>query len=263
MKTLFANLLRRHLPYQFKQTVKQMLGLPLTTLHADWSMLEPVGRADQPHTVFDLGARNGWFFSCWKDFCPNAVVHAFEPDQAAYKRLVERYKDDNAVILIDKGVGSSESVETFYHLAGSEVSSSFLQHDQAVWDEIKYQTGAVQERQLDVITLDQYCSANNVDSIYLLKIDIQGYELHALKGASQTLTTTDYVFVESAIKPLYKEASSFTSVHDYLVEQGFHLMNFRAWHRGNDVLMETDMLFRRNALAPEVDGDREKDRDYI
>jgi len=91
----------------------------------------------------------------------------------------------------------------------------------------------------------------------------QGYELRALKGAIKTLKVTDYVFVESAIKPLYKDAASFTQVHEFMVAQGFHLMNFRAWHRGNNVLMETDMLFRRNELAPEVDLHRVGDRDYI
>ena len=263
MKTLVANIFRRYLPTALKQGVKRVLGMPAKRLHSDWSMLEPIDCGENQHVVFDLGARNGWFFSCWKAFCSNAVVHAFEPDQAAYKRLVNRFSNDENVVLIDKGVGESESVETFYHLADSEVSSSFLQHDPSVWEEIKYQTGDVQERQLQVTTLDSYCQENTVDSIYLLKIDIQGYELRALKGASKTLKVTDYVFVESAIKPLYKGAASFTQVHEFMVAQGFHLMNFRAWHRGNNVLMETDMLFRRNELAPEVDLHRVGDRDYI
>jgi len=52
-------------------------------------------------------------------------------------------------------------------------------------------------------------------------------------------------------------------VHEFMTEQGFHLMDLRAWHRGNRVLMETDMLFRRNELAPTVDEHRLGDRDYI
>jgi hypothetical protein len=43
--------------------------------------------------------------------------------------------------------------------------------------------------------------------------------------------------------------------------QGFHLMHMRAWHRGNLVLVETDMIFRRNGLEPAIRTD--VDRFYV
>lgn len=38
-------------------------------------------------------------------------------------------------------------------------------------------------------------------------------------------------------------------------------MHLRAWHRGNRVLVEADLLFRRNDLAPGIDQSR--DRYYL
>jgi len=257
------NLIRRLLPAPVKQTAKKALGLPSARIHPDWQILTDLGPVEQVHTVFDLGARNGWFFSSWKKFSPLAEVHAFEPDQKAFDRLQQRYSDEPGVHLSNKGVGATESVQTFYHLAGSEVSSSFLKPELQTWNDIKYQIGDIEERQLTITTLDDYCAEHQIDDIYLMKIDIQGYEMQALKGANKTLRKTSYLLIESAIKALYQDSASFTEVHVHMAEHGFHLMNFRAWHRGNNVLMETDMLFRRNDLAPAIDAEQTFDREYI
>ena len=263
MKTAIANFLRSIFPRSVKQRLKRLLGQPTSRIHPDWNILEPLEPVVGPHIVFDLGARNGWFFDCWKKWCPTAQVHAFEPDQAAFEKLIERYENDPAVRINPVGVGEAPATGTFYHLAESEVSSSFLQHDQKVWDDIKYHTGEVEERQVEITTLDQYCAQHDITAVHLIKIDIQGYELKALQGALQTLANTDYLLIESSIKPLYRNSARFTEVHDFLIDHGFHLMNLRAWHRGNHVLMETDMLFRKNVLAPVVDADSEVDRYYI
>lgn len=258
-----ANFFRAILPQPVKQGLKRLLGMPQSRIHPDWNILQALEPVTGEHVVIDLGARNGWFFHCWKKWCPKALIHAFEPDQAACEILKQRYKNDSTVCLNAVGVGDRQSTETFYHLAESEVSSSFLQHDQKVWDDIKYRTGQVQERQVKITTLDDYCDQHAIADVHLIKIDIQGYELKALQGALQTLTKTNYLLVESSIRPLYKDSARFTEVHDFLVSHGFHLMNLRAWHRGNHVLMETDMLFRKNELAPAVDADAAVDRYYI
>ncbi len=74
-----------------------------------------------------------------------------------------------------------------------------------------------------------------------------------LEGANELLRRTRYIFVEAAIRPLYKDAPRFSVVHDFLDAQGFHLIAMRAWHRGNLTLVESDMLFRRNDLMPPID----------
>jgi len=94
-----TNKIRAILPTFVKQQAKKMFGLPMTRLHPDWGILSiiPINQAD--HTVIDLGARNGWFFSCWKDYQAQATVHAFEPDESAYNRLQKRFGSDPKVHL--------------------------------------------------------------------------------------------------------------------------------------------------------------------
>lgn len=263
MRNLLLNTLRTRLPKSLKQGVKKVLGMPAARVHPDWSILTDIGPVDGNHIVLDLGSRNGWFIDCWRDWCPQAQVHAFEPDHPAAQSLIQRFANDQGVTINEVGVGESASTQTFNYFAGSAVSSSFLEPNQALWKKIKYQTGELERREIEVITLDDYVGSRLIDNVYLVKIDIQGYELKALRGSRAMLSHTDYVLVESAIQPLYKGAATFTQVQEFMTEQGFHLMNLRAWHLGDNVLIETDMLFRRNGLEPSLNDELDSARYYI
>jgi FkbM family methyltransferase len=247
------NMLRKSLPAPIKRRLKQVLGRPQTRLHPDWAILKPIGPVYRPHVMLDVGAHAGWFFHCWHDWCPQASVHAFEPYPPSFANMQALYGSDPCVMLNETAVGSAIGKSELNVLADSLVSNSLLAPDQSTWDEVHYRTGAVSRVTVPVTTLDAYCAQHAVDRVYLIKIDVQGFELEVLRGAQDTLARTDHVFVESAIRPLYHGSASFTAVADFMQSQGFHLMTLRAWHRGNHVLMETDMLFRRDALAPPID----------
>lgn len=250
--------IRRLVPQAWKTALKRRLGKPLTRLHDDWKILTPIGPVYRPHTIFDVGAHTGWFFHCWKDWCPDAEVHAFEPAIEAHEKSRALYGGDPKIHFVNAGVGSAPGKLALNMMGQSDVSNSFLPHVAKTWDEIEYRTGAISSRTVDVITLDDYVRAQHIESIYLIKIDVQGYELEVLRGATETLRKTDYVFVEAAIRPLYEGAPRFSHVFDFLDASGFHLTDMRAWHRGNRALVESDMLFRRNELMPPIDPSVER-----
>ena len=228
----------------------------MTRLHSDWKILEAIGPVERPHVVIDAGAHEGWFFHCWKDWCSQAEIHAFEPAIEAFERAKSLYGSDPSIHIINAGLGSALGTLEFSVLESSRVSNSFLQPVESTWKEIDYHTGAISKRIVEVTTLDDY--AKEIASIYLLKIDVQGFELEVLKGAIETLKKTDHIFVEAGIRPLYQGAPRFTDVYDFLADRGFHLMAMRAWHRGNRVLVETDMLFRRDELMPPTSSEVER-----
>jgi FkbM family methyltransferase len=238
-----------------------MLGLPITFLHPDWDVLAPAGPVHAPHVILDVGAHHGWFFHCWLDWCPQAEVHAFEPTAESFAQMQALYGHDRRAHLVPQAVGSQPGELKLHILSDSQVSNSLLKPNSDSWRDIHYTTGAISERTVPVTTLDTYCSSQAIGSVHLLKIDVQGYELEVLRGAVQTLPRVSYVFVEAGIKPLYEGAPSFAEICGFMGEHGFHLVHMRAWHRGNRVLVEADLLFRRNDLAPPVDDSR--DRTYV
>jgi len=241
-----------YIPSSFKSRIKKVMGMPMTHLHSDWAALSPIGPVYKPHTILDVGSNHGWFFHCWKDWCPDARIHAFEPRFEAAKKSIELYGDDPELTVNQVAIGDQISEAEFNVLEGSKVSSSFLKHNQKTWDAIAFETGDVTTRKVNVISIDDYCFGQSIDSVYLMKIDVQGFEMNVLRGAEKSLPFIDHVFVESGIQPLYLDAPDFTDIFCFMKAHDFHLMGMRAWHRGNHVLMETDMLFRRNGLEPPV-----------
>jgi FkbM family methyltransferase len=258
-----TNLIRAIIPESIKKPLKQFLGIPLTRLHSDWQILAPIGPVYKTHIVFDIGAHHGWFFHCWQDWCPEARIHAFEPVQEAYDITIKLYGKHPLVKINQIGIGNTEGSMDLYILEKSGVSNSFLPPRKETWDEIQYETGQVTQRAAPVTTIDMYCKQNEISSIYLMKIDVQGFELKVLEGATTMLQTTDYIFIEAGIVPLYEGAPRFTDVYNFIADRGFHLMAMRAWHRGNNKLVETDMLFRRNDLLPPIDQRIERIFEHI
>lgn len=249
---LTLSVLRKITPTSLKKPLKKALGIPQTRLDSDWKILKPIGPLEGKHVVLDIGAHHGWFFHCWQDWCPEAEIHAFEPFPQSFREMSAIYGNDTRVIMNQVGVSDSEGELELNVMSESLVSNSFLKHNQAAWDEVQFKPGEVVTQQVPITTIRQYLTDKEIEGVYLAKIDVQGYELKVLQGAGECLQKIDHIFVESAIQPLYEEAPDFTDIFRFLTEKGFHLMALRSWHRGNHVLMETDMLFRRNDLKTSV-----------
>jgi len=77
------------------------------------------------------------------------------------------------------------------------------------------ETGGVE---IEMTTLDVHCTEPHIN---FLKIDAEGYELFILRGASQTLSRTDVVFVEFSPKTYTRFEYTFTDVWNELVCAGF------------------------------------------
>lgn len=247
-----TDLIRKNIPASMKKRLKRVFGIPETRLHSDWTILSCIGPLYKPHVVLDVGARHGWFFHCWQDWCPEAQIHAFEPVQEAFDISMKLYGAHPLVKLIQAGVGNSEGSMNINIFDKSGASNSFLPLRKETWEEVQFETGNVSTRTVPVTTLDAYCKKESLTSVYLLKIDVQGYELKVLEGAEAMLPQIDHIFVETGIVPFYEGAPRFTDIYEFLSRRGFHLMAMQAWHRGNHKLMETDMLFRRDELLPPI-----------
>jgi FkbM family methyltransferase len=99
--------------------------------------------------------------------------------------------------------------------------------------------------QMPVITLDKLVVEQSFGTINFIKLDVQGYEIEVLKGASETLKHAEFVLLEVSISkynegsPLIYDIVQWMYTQEYIVYELFDLS------RRNDVLVQIDFLFAR------------------
>ena len=76
---------------------------------------------------------------------------------------------------------------------------------------------------MDITTLDRFCSEEKIDDIDILKIDVQGYEVGVLRGASSILNKTRCCTVEVSLFDFYEQTSSLLQVEKAMQHAGHSL----------------------------------------
>ena len=101
------------------------------------------------------------------------------------------------------------------------------------------------EVEVDVTTIDSYCQKQNIKSIDILKIDVQGNEINVLKGAKQMLKEKriKLIFTEISIAHNYKEQSEIEEIIKLLRENKYKIFNFFKMKHKKGRLIECDVLF--------------------
>ena len=74
---------------------------------------------------------------------------------------------------------------------------------------------------VDSIRLDTFCSNNNITNIDLIAMDLQGYELNALKSLGPLLQNVKYIITETCIISTYKGGCNFKELYELLSQFGF------------------------------------------
>ena len=85
----------------------------------------------------------------------------------------------------------------------------------------------------------------NIESIDILKIDVQGNEINVLKGAKQMLKEKriKLIFTEISIAHNYKEQSEIEEIIKLLRKNEYKIFNFFKMKHKKGRLIECDVLF--------------------
>jgi FkbM family methyltransferase len=199
-------------------------------------------RGFAPRTVIDCGANVGHFSDFALCQFPDAVVHAIEPQpgcQAALHRL--QAKSLGRLTVHATALGNSEQEGATLTLSTDANASSTGAHV-SVGDDCNARNVTVPCRSLD----DLLAGALEPDDRALLKLDLQGYELHALHGATQTLQSCEVVLTEVSFYAQSYEPPISVLVA-ILAQYGFELYDIAAVYARprDDRPRQGDFIFAR------------------
>lgn len=194
-----------------------------------------------PALVVDGGANVGQFARAMAETFPDARVVSFEPLPDVAARFRTHFDGEPRVRLVEAALGAAPGRLAFHRNAYSLASSALpvVQGDGLV----RPHADTVE---VAVTTLDQALADEDVPPSALLKLDLQGFELEALRGAQTTLDRIGHVLLEVALRPSYEGEPTFEALLDHLRPFGYRFLRPVDVLRGpSGEILQMDALFGR------------------
>ncbi len=206
-----------------------------------------------PRTVVDVGANKGQFTLFALEAWPGCRVIAFEPLPSPARRFRKILATHPDVRLFERAVGPSTGEATI-HVSARDDSSSLLPIGEQMVA-LFPGTGELGTRQIRVAPLDQDLRPEDIGGPALLKLDVQGFELEALKGCAGLLPSFEWAYVECSDVQLYVGQALRGDIEVFLGRHGFRpIAASNRFETPGLGLVQCDVLFAR-ADAP-VSGQR-------
>ena len=182
--------------------------------------------------IIDVGANiGGTTLNFAKIVGPRGKVYSFEPDPINYKTIktnVNLNTFEN-IVLNNLGLGN---------VAGSFKIFTVDENNKGMNRIVGNKFSGDDYRGIRVITLDAYFKENDIQSVDLIKIDVEGFEFNVLKGAIEVVKKFHpKFFIELDDSNLREQKSSAKELVEYLIENKYEIYNAES---NEKVLLEQD-----------------------
>lgn len=182
----------------------------------------------KPTIIFDIGAHFGQTSLHFKKCFPSASVHSFEPVLENFIELKFNTRHKKEIHLNHLALGSS--VGTTYMLKGTSNQT----HQVHCYPEKPLKNERASSVRME--TIDSYMIQNQIPHIDLLKIDVEGYELEVLKGASNAISNgkVKVILAECDFDSRDKQHTTFNDLWSHLKDKKFSFFGlYDVIHYGN------------------------------
>lgn len=220
-------------------------------LNRSWLPRQSVG------TVLDVGANEGQFIKVARRLFPDAGIIAFEPNPELIGSLQSLLSNSSANRVLQVACGR-ESASMALNVTTFSPASSLLSPTALRIPEFPVieadTTITVKVERIDRL-VGQSSSARKP---YLLKIDVQGFELEVLHGATGILPNVFAVICEVNAASFYEGQADFEEIYAFMHEHNFKLADIGEPIRAMETaeVLYFDAAFLNTSLRPDPLGSR-------
>ncbi|MBL8005903.1 MAG: FkbM family methyltransferase [Ignavibacteria bacterium] len=190
--------------------------------------------------ILDVGAHDTQWIRMQMKLFPDATAYLIEPLSEMEQHLKDFCSDYPTSKYFLCGAGSKEG--NFYlTVSGHLEGANFLQKSNKTFRESNRQ------RVVKIITIDSLLESGEIDMPGLVKLDIQGFELEALKGAEMLFGNTEIFILEVSFFEFIEGTPLFSEVVGFMSLKGYEIYDFPGFLRRpfDNALGQADVCFVR------------------
>lgn len=171
--------------------------------------------------IMDVGANIGNWSKAILKKKPKATVFQIEPQEGCQQAISALNLPNSTLLPI--ALGSKEGTAILYSPSKTSGIASFHARNDSRWKDLQYNKAEV-----EVTTLTALMRTLRIDFVDFMKMDIEGHELDALKGAESVLQEKKLGALSFEFGPgNVNSRTMFISFYELLSEYGFEILRIR------------------------------------
>ena len=193
--------------------------------------------------IIDGGAHRGGSVNAFSQYVPQAQFHCFEPDPLLAKELIQTFTGKPHVRIVMAALGEIRGRATF-NINVSRPTNSLLPMGEALQPDLQSLCQLVEQVEVDILTIDDYCETQAINRVDIIKLDLQGYDYQALLGGQKAMQHARVVLIEVLFVEIYKGCHLFPDILLLMGQRGYTLYTLCGLHYGSqDELLWADAIF--------------------
>ncbi len=222
----------------------RLLRLCKKKIRIPYEFVEGLPISEEYLNIVDIGANKGQFCEKLLISYPNAKILAIEPQVNLAKDLLNKFKTDRLIVK-QCGFGEDNYRHNLNIMSESGASSFKDQH-------VKHSKTNPHLHLINTSNVDVRIGSEVIEevfgpkNIFLIKIDVEGFELNCLKGLSSIFTKIKFILIEissvrtdSYAREILDILNLLSQTHD-LISLNDIIRDDKGW------IVQADFLFKLN-----------------